>query len=62
MISLRDNAARHSASPRIRPDLSDCDVVYIAPDVPTDDRRQSDLLGRIRLLSLVLADTCGRMP
>jgi UDPglucose 6-dehydrogenase len=37
--------------------LRDCDVVYVAPDVPTDDRGGSDLASLDRLLDLVLANT-----
>ena len=33
--------------------LSDCDVIYVAPDVPTDDRGSSDLGPVDRLLDLV---------
>ncbi len=33
--------------------LSDCDVVYIAPDVPTDDTGKSDLAGIRRLIDSV---------
>ncbi len=35
-------------------DLAACDVVYIAPDVPTDDEGQSDLTGITALISDVL--------
>ncbi|MEG3618325.1 nucleotide sugar dehydrogenase [Magnetovibrio sp. PR-2] len=34
-------------------DLAHCDVVYVAPDVPTDDAGQSDLSGIETLLSIV---------
>lgn len=34
-------------------DLAACDVVYIAPDVPTDDHGQSDLSGISALIDLV---------
>jgi UDPglucose 6-dehydrogenase len=37
--------------------LKDCDVVYVAPDVPTDDMGGSDLSGLDALLELVLANT-----
>ncbi len=34
--------------------LSECDVVYVAPDVPTDDNGKSDLSGITELLSIVI--------
>jgi UDPglucose 6-dehydrogenase len=37
--------------------LQDCDLVYVAADVPTDDDGASDLAGLDRLLELVLANT-----
>jgi UDPglucose 6-dehydrogenase len=37
--------------------LRECDLVYVAPDVPTDDAGESDLAGLDRLLELVLAHT-----
>jgi UDPglucose 6-dehydrogenase len=53
---LRANRARmvFSADPAR---LRDCDLVYVAPDVPTDDSGGSDLAGLDRLLELVLANT-----
>lgn len=33
--------------------LADCDVVYVATDVPTDDRGRSDLAGIDRLVTIV---------
>jgi UDPglucose 6-dehydrogenase len=53
---LRDNRARvvFSADPAR---LQDCDLVYVAPDVPTDDTGRSDLADLDRLLELVLANT-----
>jgi UDPglucose 6-dehydrogenase len=53
---LRDNRERmrFSADPA---ELGACDVIYVAPDVPTDDKGQSDLNGLDRLLKLVLAHT-----
>ena len=53
---LRDNRAciRFTADPAR---IKECDLVYIAPDVPTDDAGKSDLAGLDRLLSLVLAHT-----
>lgn len=37
--------------------LRDCDVIYVAPDVPTDDQGRSDLTVLDALLELVLAHT-----
>jgi UDPglucose 6-dehydrogenase len=37
--------------------LTDCDLVYVALDVPTDDSGGSDLAGLDRLLEVVLANT-----
>jgi len=37
--------------------LRDCDLVYVAPDVPTDDSGQSDLCGLDALLTSVLGAT-----
>jgi UDPglucose 6-dehydrogenase len=53
---LRANRARmvFSADPAR---LRDCDLVYVAPDVPTDDSGGSDLAGLDRLLELVLVNT-----
>ena len=53
---LRANRAR-IRSPPIRHGLTECDLVYVAPDVPTDDAGKSDLAGLDRLLALVLAHT-----
>lgn len=55
---LRGNRARmtFSADPAT---LQDCDLVYVAPDVPTDDSGASDLAALDRLLELVLANTRG---
>ena len=49
----RDNSARLSFTSRCS-DLGACDVVYIASDVPTDDRGQSDLLGIAMLIAEVI--------
>jgi UDPglucose 6-dehydrogenase len=38
-------------------ELAACDLVYVAPDVPTDEGGDSDLAGLERLLNLVLAHT-----
>jgi UDPglucose 6-dehydrogenase len=53
---LRTNRARtvFSADPAR---LRDCDLVYVAPDVPTDDSGGSDLVGLDRLLDLALTNT-----
>src|SRR5829696_8172816 len=53
---LRDNRERmrFSADPS---ELRACDVIYVAPDVPTDDKGQSDLGALEGLLELVLAHT-----
>ena len=50
----------HSNRPRIifgaeTARLRDCDVIYVAPDVPTDDTGKSDLAALDRLLELVLS-------
>jgi UDPglucose 6-dehydrogenase len=37
--------------------LRACDVIYVAPDVPTDDTSASDLSGLDRLLELTLANS-----
>ena len=36
-------------------DLARCDIVYIAPDVPTDDEGRSDLAGIIALIDTIAA-------
>src|SRR5476649_1701348 len=41
---LRDNRARMSFSADASK-LRDCDVIYVAPDIPTDDVGGSDLTG-----------------
>jgi UDPglucose 6-dehydrogenase len=46
------NAARLSFTSRVE-DLRRCDVVYVAPDVPTDDEGHSDLGGIDMLLATV---------
>ncbi|MEM8811192.1 MAG: GDP-mannose dehydrogenase, partial [Pseudomonadota bacterium] len=48
------NATRLSYSSN-SDDLADCDVVYVAPDVPTDDKGQSDLSGLDRLIDQAAA-------
>ena len=50
---LRANKSRVAFSPDMRR-LAECDLVYVAPDVPTDDQGKSDLAGLDRLLDLVL--------
>ncbi len=39
------------------PDLRICDLVYVAPDVPTDDAGKGDLAGLDQLLEFTLANT-----
>jgi len=46
------NQARLSFTGRIG-DFTDCDVVYVSPDVPTDDQGQSDLSGIRTLIGRV---------
>lgn len=53
---LRDNRARIAFTADAGR-LKHCDVVYVAPDVPTDDTGASDIAGLDRLLELVLANT-----
>jgi UDPglucose 6-dehydrogenase len=50
---LRDNRTciQFTANPTR---LRQCDLIYVAPDVPTDDSGKSDLAGLDRLLELVL--------
>lgn len=49
----RDNAAQLSYTDRCD-DLGACDIVYIASDVPTDDRGQSDLSSISALIGKVI--------
>jgi UDPglucose 6-dehydrogenase len=49
----RDNASRLCYTNRPS-DLGACDIVYIASDVPTDDRGQSDLTGISALIAAVI--------
>jgi UDPglucose 6-dehydrogenase len=49
----RDHAARQSYTDRPG-DLGTCDIVYIASDVPTDDRGQSDLTGISALIGEII--------
>jgi len=49
---LRSNGARQTFSADIA-SLSDCDVVYIAPDIPTDDAGRSDTSGIKTLIAQV---------
>ena len=53
---LRDNRGRISFTADAA-GLRTCDLVYVAPDVPTDDAGASDLSGLDKLLELVLANT-----
>ena len=49
---LTANGSRQRFSDQIA-HLSECDIVYIAPDVPTDDTGKSDLTGIRRLIEAV---------
>ncbi len=49
---LAANGTAQTFTPTVS-DLAACDVVYIAPDVPTDDHGQSDLSGISALIELV---------
>lgn len=49
---LASNGARQRFTAKIA-DLQACDVVYIAPDVPTDDQGHSDLTGIAMLIDAV---------
>lgn len=51
---LRDNRARMSFSADAGK-LRDCDLIYVAPDVPTDDKGGSDLKPLDALLELVFS-------
>ena len=51
---IRDNGSRQSFT-AMRGDLAACDVVYVAPDVPTDDQGVSDVAGLTTLISEVAA-------
>ena len=53
LAANRDHLAFTSNPAKLR----GCDVVYVAPDVPTDDLGGSDLSGLDSLLELVLANT-----
>lgn len=52
---IASNGARQRFTSDIK-DLASCDVVYIAPDVPTDDRGGSDLKGIVALIDKVSAN------
>ena len=51
---VRDNSERQKFTSELS-DIGRCDVVYIAPDVPTDDAGQSDLTGIRKLIDAVAA-------
>lgn len=56
--SLDDMVAGNAGRQRFTGDLADlrrCDIVYVAPDVPTDDEGQSDLSGIVALIGRVAA-------
>src|SRR6516165_1795411 len=46
---IRGNSARQRFS-SARDDLKSCDIVYVAPDVPTDDHGRSDVSGLTTLI------------
>ncbi|RTL73043.1 MAG: nucleotide sugar dehydrogenase [Hyphomicrobiales bacterium] len=49
---VRSNAARHRFTSRLE-DLARCDVIYVAPDIPTDDEGRSDSRGLLALIEQV---------
>lgn len=51
---LAGNVGRQTFTSDLR-DLAACDVVYIAPDVPTDDKGQSDLAPIVKVIADVVA-------
>lgn len=51
---LRDHRHRIHFTAKVS-DLSRCDLVYVAPDVPTDDHGESDLTSVDELLGLIVA-------
>ena len=51
---IRGNAARQRFTSE-RGDLKNCDIVYVAPDVPTDDQGRSDVSGLTALIHEVAA-------
>jgi UDPglucose 6-dehydrogenase len=53
---IRSNAGRQRFTDSWA-DLSTCDVVYVAPDVPTDDQGASDVSG----LTALIRDVAGKM-
>src|SRR5206468_544441 len=56
--NLPELLAANGANQRFSADLkalAQCDVVYIAPDVPTDDTGQSDLTGISKLIDVAAA-------
>jgi UDPglucose 6-dehydrogenase len=57
---LDDLLAAHRASIRFSSDAAElgaCHLIYVAPDVPTDDTGNSDLAGLNQLLELTLANS-----
>jgi UDPglucose 6-dehydrogenase len=57
---LDDLLAAHRAQIKFSSDAAElriCDVIYVAPDVPTDDAGKSDLTGPDQLLEFALANT-----
>lgn len=57
---VEKNAAKLRFTSRIE-DLATCDVIYVAPDVPTDDQGKSDL-GPINVLLDKVLDAVGPEP
>jgi UDPglucose 6-dehydrogenase len=60
---LPERLAANGSNQRFSADLkalADCDVVYIAPDVPTDDTGKSDLTGIRRLIDVTAAALAPR--
>src|SRR5262245_24531817 len=52
--TIRGNGARQRFT-AARGDLQACDVIYVAPDVPTDDQGNSDVAGLSTLIRAVAA-------
>ena len=53
---IAQQCASDSVSPRARPISASCDVVYVAPDIPTDDQGRSDVAAIHGLIDDVAAD------
>jgi UDPglucose 6-dehydrogenase len=50
---LRSNGRRQTFTSSVR-DIGGCDVVYVAPDVPTDDEGRSDTSVLVELINLIV--------